>query len=194
LTWHIDQLGATSVYRFVRDRRSGGPANAPARGTDDIVDASHVHLVDFGIGPDEAARLAAGSHRVRAVLALPSNSSGATHLVSNVVEIAVQASTAADDDTQRLESAAQFYLRSEKWEDAHRIARQLVGRQQPDASAYLLLGDALNGLRRDAESLAAYEAALAALPAPLAESPHYLFARMDEVQQRLEASKGKKEP
>ena len=50
----------------------------------------------------------------------------------------------------------------------------------------------LNGLRRDEEALAAYYRAMAALRS-LKESPDYLFARMHEVQMRLEASGAKKE-
>ena len=80
-----------------------------------------------------------------------------------------------------------------KWEDAHRIALQLVEREDADAVAYTLLADALNGLERNDEALTAYRAALASLPTPLEESPDDLIARMEHVQRRIDAAKGKKE-
>lgn len=68
------------------------------------------------------------------------------------------------------------------------MALQLVERESPDTAAFTFLGDALNGLHRDGEALAAYDEALATLPTTPDEAPNYLFARMEAVQRRLEAA------
>ena len=192
LPWRIERLGQPLTLRF-----PGDPQTTPSSTTqtdEAIVDGSSVHQIELGVSPDEATRIASGTYAVRAVLPLPRNSSGETRLVSNTVtlvvegvESAAQPSLAAEKT--RLEAAARFHLRSEKWEDAHRIALQLVQRESADALAYLLLGDALNGLQRDDEALAAYREALAELPKTVDESPDYVIARMAQVEQRLETAK-----
>ncbi len=189
----VDQLGQAVAYLFDDDPRT--PMATAAEQSDALlVDASRVHQIELGLSPDEAARLAAGRYDVRAVLSL-TTAKGEIRVTSNAVTITVLTPAAAGptpaEEKRRLESTAHFYLRSEKWEDAHRIAVQLVGREGADAEAHILLADALNGLRRDEEALAAYHEAAARLPAPT-ESPDYLIARMESVRQRLEALKEKK--
>jgi len=191
----VDQLGPAVAYLFDEDPRT--PMATAAEQTNALlVDASRVHQVELGLSPDEAARLTAGSYDVRAVLSLTTAAKGEIRVTSNAVTITVATAATAQpspaEEKRRLESTAHFYLRSEKWEDAHRIAVQLVGREGAGAEAHILLADALNGLRRDEEALAAYYEAAARLPAPK-ESPDYLIARMESVRQRLEASKAKKE-
>jgi hypothetical protein len=192
----IEQLGSPVSYRPVRERQTPTPG-APEQADEAVVDASRVHWVTFGVSPDEAARLAAGIYDVRAVLNLTAGPAGVTLLESNTVSVRLQpivagAQPSPAEEKARLEAAARFYLQSGKWQDAHRIALQLAERENADALAFTLLADALNGLRRDDEALAAYRDALALLPQPLTESPDYLFARIEEVEQRLEAAKGKK--
>lgn len=160
-------------------------------------DSSPIHRAELGVGPDDAARIPTGTHTIRAVLPLSGSGTPDGRLVSDTVTLVRQdaetgGAPSAAAEKARLESVVRFNLLSEKWEDAHRLALQLVERQDADAAAYILFGDALNGLRRDEEALAAYYRAMAALRSPK-ESPDYLFARMHEVQMRLEASKGKKE-
>ena len=190
-----DRLGPPVAYLFDDDPRT--PVATAAEQSDALlVDASRVHQIELGLSPDEAARLTAGNYDVRAVLSLTTAAAGEIRVTSNAVTIAVATAAAAQpspaEEKRRLEAAAHFHLRSEKWEDAHRVAVQLVGREDAGAEAHLLLADALNGLRRDEEALAAYSEAAARLPAPK-ESPDYLFARMESVRQRLEASRPKKE-
>ncbi len=187
----IDQLGPPAAYRFDRRGRKAA-AKAPEATDDTRVDDLHVHQAQFAVAPDEAERLTAGSYRIHTILTLPPNVSGGTQLVSNTIAITVRPGSPAEPDKRRRVSLARFYLRSEKWDEAHRIALELVGGEGADAEAYILLADALNGLRRDEEALAAYHEAMNSLPPPK-ESPDYLNARMAEVQQRLEAAKGKKE-
>jgi hypothetical protein len=194
VTFVIEQLGPPSTSRF-------GDLAAVAAPTPQsevaIVDATHVHQIEFGVNPEQAARFQAGAHAVRAVLPLDSARGGLTQLVSNTVTLSVAhaspgAQPAPDADKVRLEAAARFYLRAEKWQDAHRHALQLVERHDADTVAYTLLADALDGLRRDDEALAAYREALASLPEGVDESPDYLLARMEAVLHRLETSQGQK--
>jgi len=196
----IEQLGRPFTARFADDPASPvrPTPQSPATESDvATVDASRIHRVEYGVSPDESSRIGPGKYDVRAVLPLDRNTGGLTQLVSNVVTFTVTAGSpdapaSADAEKARLQTAARFYLRSEKWEDAHRIALQLVGQDKPDGLAYQLLGDALNGLKRDEEAIAAYHEALESLPKELEESPDYLIARIDEVQQRLEQSRAKK--
>lgn len=192
----IDRLGPPASYRFGKDPGATTPV-PPDRSDEVLVDSSRVHQIEFGLTPEESGRLTAGTHDVRAVLNLTAAPTGDARLISNPVTITVLpaagAPPSAAEDKRRLESMARFYLRSEKWEDAHRIALQLVEPEGRDAAAFILLADALSGLRRDDEALAAYQEALASLPKPLRESPDYIMARMEAVRQRLEASKQNKE-
>lgn len=196
LPWTIDRLGPAITLQL--DRDSGNPAaNSQERAEQSdvaVVDAARIHRVELGVGPDQVGRIPAGTHTIRAVLPLDGGSKGESRLVSNTVTLIVEAPQAGSQQTAaaekaRLEATARFYLRSEKWEDAHRVALQLVERESPDTAAFMLLGDALNGLRRDEEALAAYQEALAELPKTEDESPDYLIARMAQVEQRLDAAK-----
>jgi hypothetical protein len=193
----IEQLGSADTYRIRRARKT--PEAAPlGQGPEALVDDSRIHLVDFGLGPDESARLAAGAYDVRVVLPLASAPEGITQLVSNTVSVRVAPAASGsqaspEQEKVRLEAAARFHLQAHNWEAAHRVALQLVERQDAGTAAFILLGDSLNGLRRDGEALAAYQDAMATLPQDLKESPDYLLARIEEVEQRLQAAKGKNE-
>jgi hypothetical protein len=181
LAFRIDPLGPPITLE-------GGDRERPG---------SAMRQAEFGISPEEAERLSTGSHTIRAVLPLANATSDRRPLVSNTVTLAVGAPEAGamestNSEKARLASAARFNLLSEKWEEAHLAALRLVEREDADTPAFILLGDALNGLKRDEEALAAYHEALALLPRDLDESPDYLLARMEEVQQRLEAAKAKK--
>ena len=188
----IEQLGRPIGYTF--DRNS-----ATSEETDEaIVSASRGSQVGFGVSPDEATRIAGGTHSVRAVLSLEHAVAGQTEFVSNTIRFTVRmppdmGGNPFQDSKPRLISAVRFYLRAQKWQDAHRIALQLVQRDDVDAEAYTVLADALNGLQRNDEALAAYQAALGSLPAGATESPDYLFARIDQVEERINAAKGKKQ-
>jgi tetratricopeptide (TPR) repeat protein len=148
--------------------------------------------MEFGVSPEESARIATGTLTVRAVLRPAATVPDSRQRVSNPVTLTVAPALSADAEKAHLETLARFNLRSQKWDEAHRAALRLVERDDADATAYILLGDSLNGLRRDEEALAAYQEALAVLPKNLDESPDYLLARMEEVQQRLEAAAARK--
>ena len=92
----------------------------------------------------------------------------------------------AEQELRRLIESAEFYLQAERFEDAYRLALQAKERQPKKIQSYMLLGDALNGLRRDKEALEAYDYALhlSALEKQY-EPPTYLILRKYEVEQRL---------
>jgi tetratricopeptide (TPR) repeat protein len=201
LPWKIDPLGPAVTFRFDRDSgRPAGNAQESAEQSDvAIVDSSRVHRLELGVGPEEVGRIPVGTYTIRAVLPLDQDPNGDSRLVSNTVTLTVEGGEAiahqpAAAEKTRLEAAARFYLRSEKWEEAHRFALELAERRDADTVAFMLLGDALNGLRRDEEALAAYHQALATLPETQDESPDYLIARLEEVQDRLASSRGSGRP
>lgn len=165
--WRIEAIGQAETFRL---------------------GAEEANQAEFGIGPDEAARIAPGTHEVRAIVSVTGAS--AAQLASNIVRITVR-EAGAPDDRSRLEAAARFYLRAERWDDAHRVAARLIAQPGRDATALTLFGDALNGLGRSEEALAAYQDAMAALPKNLAEPPESLIARLNQVQERLEAARQK---
>jgi hypothetical protein len=134
----------------------------------------------FGVAPEEALRLPPGVHEIRAVLLRAGNP-----LTSNPVTLTVKVPAApATAEKTRLEAAARFYLLAQRWEEAHRVASQLAGRPDADTLSYSILGDALSGLERYEEALAAYQGALAEAPSDQLEAPDYLLARIAELQER----------
>ncbi|MBI3304313.1 MAG: tetratricopeptide repeat protein [Deltaproteobacteria bacterium] len=159
-----------------------------------MVDAEHVHTIGLGIDPEEAAKIPAGRHTIRAVLDLPFWPSWRWHgrVTSDVVVVTVSARAAGISPTdpgeqQRLIGSARFYLRASRFEDAQRVARQLLEHDPRSADGHLLLGDALNGLHRDQEALSAYRSVLL-LSTDKGQNnppPIYLMERMHEVEERL---------
>jgi tetratricopeptide (TPR) repeat protein len=134
----------------------------------------------FGVAPEEALRLPPGVHEIRAVLPRAGNP-----LTSNSVTLTVKVPAApATAERTRLEAATRFYLLAQRWEEAHRVASQLAGRPDADTLGYSILGDALSGLERYEEALAAYQGALAEAPSDQLEAPDYLLARIAELQER----------
>ena len=170
LPWRVEVLGRPETYRLGRAQ-------------------SEMHQADFGIAPEETARMPAGRHAIRVLLDLADTRVAGGRLASNTVHVTVGSQAAADDAHVKLEAAARFELRAERWEHAHRLTAQLIARPNADATAYILFGDALNGLGRHDEALAAYHQAMSLVPKDLDESPDYLVARMNQVQDRLAASR-----
>ena len=190
----IERLGSPLTFTFARDRRTGPPDAAKQ----DEKNAPPMHRAEYGTSPEESARLPIGAHTIRVVLPVDQSMSANGTLLSNTVTLTVDGPDATGPapagEKARLESAATFNLLAGKWDEAHRLALQLVAREDADTSAYALLGDALTGLKRDSEALAVYQEALALVPPDLDEAPNYLIARMEEIHVRLEAANTKREP
>ena len=191
LPWRLATLGDPVTVRLDAGTPASSPAGAAATG-EVVVDESSIHQIELGVSPDEAARIAAGTYSIRVALSLPDNTGG--ELVSNRVELVVEppgstAASVAGVEKLRLEAAARFHLSAGQWEDARGVALQLVQRDAPDTLAYRLLGDALAGLGRDDEAIAAYREALGRFPETSPEAPEYLIARIAQVEERVQAAK-----
>jgi len=155
----------------------------------------NLYTAELGVAPEETAKILEGRYTIRAVLEVPSGAQGkwSGRAVSNPVVVSlgkrVKETTPEDDpELSRLIESIDFYLRAERFEDAYRLALELKERQPKKVQSYILLGDALNGLKRDREALEAYMKALyiIATKGKQYEPPTYLIMRMDEVKQRLE--------
>jgi tetratricopeptide (TPR) repeat protein len=155
----------------------------------------NLYTAELGVAPEETAKIPEGRYTIRAVLEVPSGAQGkwSGRAVSNPVVVSlgkrVKETTPEDDpELSRLIESIDFYLRAERFEDAYRLALELKERQPKKVQSYILLGDALNGLKRDREALEAYMKALyiIATKGKQYEPPTYLIMRMDEVKQRLE--------
>jgi hypothetical protein len=154
----------------------------------------NLYTAELGVGPEETAKIPQGKYTIRAVLEVSSGSQGKWRgrVVSNTVVVSleerIKETTPADDqEWNRLVESINFYLRAERFEDAHRLALQAVQKQPDNVDSYILLGDALNGLRRDEDALKSYRKAhfLIAVKGKQYEPPTYLMLRIDEVKQRL---------
>ncbi|MGH7848932.1 MAG: hypothetical protein ACREOP_01410, partial [Thermodesulfobacteriota bacterium] len=155
----------------------------------------NLYTAELGVAPEETAKIPEGRYTIRAVLEAPSGALGnwSGRAVSNPVVVSlgkrVKETTPEDDpELSRLIESIDFYLRAERFEDAYRLALELKERQPKKVQSYILLGDALNGLKRDREALEAYMKALyiIATKGKQYEPPTYLIMRMDEVKQRLD--------
>jgi tetratricopeptide (TPR) repeat protein len=154
----------------------------------------NLYTAELGVAPEETAKIPQGKYTIRAVLEVSSGSPGkwSGRAVSNPVVVSVEErikeTTPADDqEWNRLVESINFYLRAGRFEDAHGLALQAVEQKQDNVDSHILLGDALNGMRRDEEALKSYRKALfmIATKGKQYEPPTYLMLRIDEVKQRL---------
>jgi len=188
LPWKSVLLGTPESFLFQRD--ASGQINIEGKeGDEAVINAEHNYTVEFGIGPEESVKIPPGRYTIQAVLDVPferENKRVASNpVVVNVEELGKKPFT-ADEELKRLIESAEFYLQAERFEDAYRLALQVKERQPKKIQSYILLGDALNGLRRDKEALEAYDYALhLSAMRKQYEPPTYLILRKYEVEQRL---------
>jgi hypothetical protein len=157
-------------------------------------DVRRIYTAEFGLAPEQVVQLPAGRHAYRAVLTsdswLPWRWRGrvASAPIWLTVEGPVVSVTPASEAARLAESAG-FYSRAGRFEDARRAAQSLVQASPTDSGYHMLLGDALNGLRRDNDALKEYRDALLLLSAEKhhghRDAPEYLFMRIEEVQARM---------
>ena len=157
-------------------------------------DVRRIYTAEFGLAPEQVVQLPAGRHAYRAVLTsdswLPWQWRGrvASAPIWLTVEGPVVSVTPASEAARLAESAG-FYSRAGRFEDARRAAQSLVQASPTDSGYHMLLGDALNGLRRDNDALKEYRDALLLLAAEKhhghRDAPEYLFMRIEEVQARM---------
>ena len=151
-------------------------------------ESGKVYSAGFAISPEDSARLGAGRYAVKAALRSPWwppwNWIGT--VLSHEVAFTIQPASAGEQEAERLANSAQFYLDAGRFDDALRLATQLKDRQPDKSNSWMLMGDALNGLHRDHESLDAYNTALElAAQEQGTEPPEYILMRQHEVMDRL---------
>jgi tetratricopeptide (TPR) repeat protein len=159
-----------------------------------VISPDVLYRVDLGVDPQDALKIPAGRYGVVAVLHTPFwppwRWSG--NVSSRPVTVQVLAPDNAgpaptDLEQERLVASIEFYLDAHRFQDAYEKASQLKEHEPDWIYSYVLLGDALNGLRRDQEALETYDYALDLTAQQNSyEPPEYLLMRKHEVQQRLE--------
>jgi hypothetical protein len=145
----------------------------------------------FALAPEDSARLTAGRYLVWArlgpILWPPWNITKTIVSNSIVLTITDSAKLTPQQQNDGIARTAQFYLDAGRFQDAQRLALQLKDREPRSVRSWTLLGDALNGLRRDEQALDAYnEALMLAAKAYGAEPPTYVMMRWHEVMRRLD--------
>lgn len=181
------QAVALAPHSLVFDADGARDETAPEA----LVEADRVHLVTLAIAPEAAAQISAGRYALGAVVVQPGRSGEAARVVSESVAVVVREAvedpaTQAALERRRALGEADFYLRARRFKDAQRAAARLVASDRADASAHMLLGDALAGLQQYEQARGAYRAALGvAGRAPNDEPPQALFDRLYEVAERL---------
>lgn len=185
LSWDVTEIAARST-RYSRNA-AGRPTITPeSAGVAELQALNHVHTLTLGVTPEAAALIPAGTYRVRAVVEAPfwPPWRWRGRVTSAPVTITVQESSASpagglgdDLQTRRLAESAAFYLRVKRFADAQRVASELLKLQPRSAHAYILLGEALEGLGHDREALQAYGYALPLLPKTY-EEPRSLLDRI----------------
>lgn len=136
-----------------------------------------VHTITEAVSPDVTSHLTPGIYRVHAVLETPVWLiwGWRGRIVSGPVIVTIADPTTAGNqraalEAERLTLTSDYYLRFEQFEDAERVARELVQSAPTQANGEMLLGDALAGLNRREDALAAYRRALTLVP-PSYEEP-----------------------
>lgn len=188
LTWKLAMLGSPQAFLFQRD--ASGRINIEGKeGEEAIIDAEHNYTVEIGIDPDESAKITPGLYTIQAILDISFEREN-KRVVSNPVIVNVQEQKVpltAEQELRRLIESAEFYIQASRFEDAYLLAIKVKEREPKKIQSYMLLGDALNGLRRDKEALEAYDYALhLSAMRKQYEPPTYLMLRKYEVEQRLE--------
>jgi len=189
--WPVLALAPRSLV-FVRGATQGGVA-PDDEVAEAVVAPDRVHWLTLAVAPEPAQRMAAGRYMLRAVVNRPDRAGEAARIVSEPVTVVVR--EAAEDpaaqavlERRRALAEAQFDVRTEHFEEAKRIAAQLVERNPADADAHLLLGDAAVALRQDEQARDAYLALLDLLATsrgPGDEPPQGLVERLSALEQRL---------
>jgi hypothetical protein len=193
LPWKLSLLSPPESFSYQHGVSEGVHFDTTG-GDEALVNAEQLYSVEFGIDPQEAARIHEGHYRVSAVLKLPywPPWRWARRVASKPVTFVVvkqddTATSTAELRRRRLVKSIEFYLQARQFDNAYTLALQLKQQEPKTIYSYLLLGDALNGLRCSEEALKAYDYALhlAALENAY-EPPEYLLIRRYEVEWRLE--------
>jgi hypothetical protein len=192
LPWKVLLLSSPRSMSYSGD--ASGRIAFETGGDEALVGAGRFYTLDLGIDPEEATRIHQGRYMVRAVLDLPFwppwkwiGRVVSTPVTVNIVTKGDTTALTVDLERKRLIKSINFYLEAKQFENAYEVALQFKDREPRGIYTYLLLGDALNGLRRYQEALEAYDYALhLAAQTNTYEPPEYLLMRKHEVERRLE--------
>jgi len=164
-------------------------------GEEAILDETrNLYTAELGVAPEETVKIPEGRYTIRAVLEVPKESQGkwsgraeSKPVVVSVKERIKKTTLADDQEWNQLVESINFYLRAERFENAYQLALRAIEQKPDNVDAHILLGDSLNGLRRDEEALKSYRKALfiIATKGKQYEPPTYLMLRKYEVEQRL---------
>jgi hypothetical protein len=132
--------------------------------------------------PETTGAVPPATYLVRAVL------EGEPALASAPVTVVVRGPAADPDgealEERRLRDAAAFDLEKKRFADARQLAESLARRVPRDAGAWMLLGDALDGLGKPREALNVYRRALSVRPRTYDE-PTLLYERMAAMLRKI---------
>src|SRR5204862_5724322 len=125
-------------------------------------DQRKICTTEFGVAPEDVARLPQGRHGYRAVLVSDSWLPWRWHGRVASAPITITVEPSAPNATGEIEVAdsSRFYFRAQRFDDALRTAQSLVQAKPGNAEYHILLGDALNGLRRNDDAYNEYREAL----------------------------------
>jgi len=180
LAWAVAPLGSPGSVAF--SSPAGGLEVSGEAGDVATLDHDHVHHLVLAASPEAMSAAAPGTYGVRAIL------QGDSRLESAPVEVVV--GTAGDSavrdrlERERVASSAEFYLEARRFEEARRSSEDLTAREPKNPGAWMLLGDALDGLGKPRDALAAYRRALAVSPRTY-EEPTLLYRRISAMWRKL---------
>lgn len=181
LPWTAVPLGQPRSVAFGTGE-GGRPTLAQSSADVAVLDHKHTHRLFLAAAPEAMSGVAPGTYRVRAVV------EGETRLESAPVTVVVREPGSTSDrdrlEEDRLAWSAQFYVWAKRYEEARRSCEDLTRRKPKDPGAWMLLGDALDGLDKPREALVAYQRALAVSPRSY-EEPAALYERMVKTSEKL---------
>jgi hypothetical protein len=184
LPWALTKVGQRSLH-VVRQADGRQEVTVDSGAVAQLEAGRHVHTLTWAAGPEDTSRITPGTYQVRAVLETPSWMLGGWHgrAVSAPATIVVRGTVdgvSRELDAQRMARTADYYGSLEKFAEAHAAATALVKLEPREATAHILLGDALAGLKRRSEALEAYQRAMSLLPRSI-EEPTLLDRRIKSV-------------
>ena len=185
--WKLGRFGAPRSTKYARRSDGGVTASSVTSGTAHVQGLSVVHAATWGVAPEDSLAIPPGKYLVRAVVKTPwwapplSGWRGTAK--SAPLQITVRAAQPGAWDEKQAQDAAEFYLSTQRFQDAERIALEWTRRSPKTAHAFAAWAQALEGLGRDNEALAAYRTALQLVPnSP--EEPRYLLDKLSALIRR----------
>lgn len=179
LPWRVEPHGTPSGTTLQDDMRL---ATVRSPSVARLVWHGSHYRAQFSVAPEQTTTFS-GAVRVRAVLDTPRwvwwRWRGSVQSQSVTIHVSADAAGRADLQRQRLVETAAYFLDRQRHADAYTAANQ-VAAVADGVDAQILRGDALAGLNRHAEALAAYRRALRLRP-PSYEEPALLLDKIASV-------------